>query len=175
VSFAAAGGVAAAADGEGATGAADGGVVGVGVGVPAGDGAVAEAAAVEDMDGGSRITVGAEDGEAEGEAAATIPASVGASTGMGRLAMAGKAVARGFPATGTPSVPEAACDGLPPEVPVGVVEAVDRVPDTPGVGFDPPEASCAEDSLPKKGSSVAWLAVPTASKTARAPTATAIR
>lgn len=164
------------------------GVVAGGVVVGAGVAAAADAggAGVADViTGGCRITVGVgEGGTAAGESA-RIPARVGASTGMGRSATAGTEEAVGSVAAGTLSVPGAACAGAAPGVPGAVVAPgrgvtrplvpVGCVPDVAPVVSVAPGASWADDSLPKKGSSVAWLAVPTASSTAREPATMAIR
>ncbi|MBT2513299.1 hypothetical protein [Arthrobacter sp. ISL-30] len=98
------------------------------VGAVAGAGGVDEGAgAVEDDDAGADdAEAGADDGE---EGPAIFPASVGTSTGLGRAATDGKAVALRSGVAGLPGVfgaeAAAVCVGVPLDVAVGVADTAD--------------------------------------------------
>lgn len=192
-------GAAVAGDADGAAVAGDAEGVGVAAGAAVVGGAVVAAGVVG---AGAVVAVGVvgavdeaggrcgfDEGEAGGaaeEVAATIPGRVGAPTGRGRPTILGRAAARRFAATGTPPGLGAACSGVPLDEAGGVFDTVGQgegesatevacVPEAARFASDAPAAPWVEDSFPKKGSSVAWLAAPTPSSTASAPATTAIR
>ncbi|WP_247047934.1 hypothetical protein [Arthrobacter rhizosphaerae] len=149
-------------------------VAGAGAGAGADE---AGAGGFEDGAGGWSFKEVADDGGAAAVVAAAIPDRVGASRGMGRPPIPGKPLACRLTAAGAPASSGVSA-GVPLIVPGNVTEivgwgaavlAVGRVSDVARVTFVGPVASCAELSLPKKGSSVAWLAAPTPSSTTNAP------